>query len=107
MFKMFISLIIVCGIEVLLYISFVIKWDIFVNVVENFYDVVVEIEKLKNKVKIKEIKFDFMKVDGDDIFKYCEINYEKIIKFFECFLNFCIGFWGKYNEMKCVVIIDR
>lgn len=74
MFKMFISLLIVCGIEVLLYISFVLKWDIFVNVVVNSDDVIVEIEKMKNKVKIKEIKFDFMKVDGDDIFNFCKIN---------------------------------
>lgn len=107
MSKMSTSLTTACGIEVSSHTSLVIKWDIFVNVVENCYDAVAEIEKLKNKVKIKEIKFDFTKVDGDDISKYCEINHEKIIKFFECFLNPCIGFWGKYNEMKCVVTTDR
>lgn len=107
MSKMSTSLTTACGIEVSSHTSLVIKRDIFVNVVENCYDAVAEIEKLKNKVKIKEIKFDFTKVDGDDISKYCKINHEKIIKFFECFLNPCIGFWGKYNEMKCVVTTDR
>lgn len=101
MSKMSTSLTTACGIEVSSHTSLVIKRDIFVNVVENCYDAVAEIEKLKNKVKIKEIKFDFTKVDGDDISKYCKINHEKII------LNPCIGFWGKYNEMKCVVTTDR
>lgn len=69
-------------------------------------DAIVEIEKMKNKVKIKEIKFDFTKVDGDDISKFCKINQRKIIEFVERFLNSCVCFWGKHNKMTCVVSTD-
>lgn len=106
MSKMSISLSTACGIEVLSHTSLVLKWDIFVNVVVNSDDAIVEIEKMKNKVKIKEIKFDFTKVDGDDISKFCKINQRKIIEFVERFLNSCVCFWGKHNKMTCVVSTD-
>lgn len=52
---------------------------------ENSDNEIVEIEKLKNKIKIKEIKFDLKKAEWYYISKYCEINHGKKSNFLNVF----------------------
>lgn len=64
---------------------------------ERSEDVMVEIGRLNKEVKIIDIKLDLMKEGEDKLFSYCKRNYDKLVNFFEWFLNFnCYG--DKYDR---------